>query len=289
MFFGAIEASGAKFVCCIGTKKGEIMERVSFETETPEITMEKVISFFKNKKIEAIGIGCFGPIDLHKDSETYGYITSTPKTFWRNFNIVGEIEKALNIPVYFDTIVNTAVYGEHIWGAGKNISNTIYLTIGKGVGGGAIVEGKLVHGMLHPEMGHIFVNRHPRDKFVGNCPFHGGNCLEGMASEMALERRWGVEFKDIPENHPAWDMEAFYIAHALVNYILVLSPEKIIIGGDIIKRGNLLTLIKERVVKLLNNYVQNDKILKNIDDYIVLPKLKDDSALLGALALCFKK
>ncbi len=239
--------------------------------------------------IEAIGIGCFGPIDLHKDSETYGYITSTPKTFWRNFNIVGEIEKALNIPVYFDTIVNTAVYGEHIWGAGKNISNTIYLTIGKGVGGGAIVEGKLVHGMLHPEMGHIFVNRHPRDKFVGNCPFHGGNCLEGMASEMALERRWGVGFKDIPENHPAWDMEAFYIAHALVNYILVLSPEKIIIGGDIIKRGNLLTLIKERVVKLLNNYVQNDKILKNIDDYIVLPKLKDDSALLGALALCFKK
>ena len=143
--------------------------------------------------------------------------------------------------------------------------------------------------MLHPEMGHIFVNRHPRDKFVGNCPFHGGNCLEGMASEMALERRWGVEFKDIPENHPAWDMEAFYIAHALVNYNLVLSPEKIIIGGDIIKRGNLLTLIKERVVKLLNNYVQNDKILKNIDDYIVLPKLKDDSALLGALALCFKK
>ena len=141
------------------------------------------------------------------------------------------------------------MYGEHIWGAGKDISNTIYLTIGKGVGGGAIVEGKLVHGMLHPEMGHIFVNRHPRDKLCRKLPFHGGNCLEGMASEMALERRWGVEFKDIPENHPAWDMEAFYIAHALVNYILVLSPEKIIIGGEIIKRGNLLTLIKERVVK----------------------------------------
>jgi fructokinase len=288
MFFGAIEAGGTKFVCGIGTKSGELIERVSFPTELPHETMKNVISFFKGKEIEAIGIGCFGPIDLNKDSKTYGYITSTPKTAWKNFNLVGEIKKNFDIPVYFDTDVNAAAFGEYVWGAGKNLKSSIYLTVGTGIGGGAVVEGKLVHGMLHPEMGHIFVNRHPRDKFVGNCPFHGGNCLEGMASGPALERRWGMKGVDIPDDHPAWEMEGYYIAHALVNYILVLSPEKIMLGGGVMREKHLFPIIRKKVVQLLNGYIQTESILKNIDEYIVPPALGEDAGILGALALCFK-
>lgn len=287
MKFGAIDASGNRFLCGVTNDKGETIEKIVFLTETPEATMPQVIEFFKGKDIIALGIGCFGPIDLNPDSTTYGYITSTPKKAWQNFNIIGTLKKALNIPIYFDSHTNLAALGETIWGAAKNLKNTVYLTIGNGVGGGAIVGNQLVHGMMHPEMGHMFINRHPRDKFVGTCPFHGGNCLEGMASIPSIERRWHKSLISLENDHMTWDLEAFYIGHAIVNYILVLAPEKIILGGTVMKYGNLFPKIRREVKKLLNGYVKTPQI-EDIDNYIVPPDLGDHSGFYGAAALCIR-
>lgn len=286
MKFGAIDAGGKRFICGITDEKGNSLEKISILTETPEKTIPAVIEFFKIKGISALGIGCFGPLDLNPKSKTYGHITSSPKEAWRDYNILRALSSALNIPVYLDTNINVAVLGEAMWGAGKNLKNSIYLTIDTGIGGGAIVEGKLVHGMIHPEMGHIFVSRHPRDKFAGTCPFHGGNCLEGMASIPAIEKRWGKPLYELPVNHSAWELEAYYIAHALVNYILVLSPEKIILGGEVMKHKQLLPTVRRAVVQLLNGYVQTEQIFKDIDNYIVFPDLGENSGFFGAAALC---
>ena len=207
MKLGAIEAGGTKFVCGIADEKGNILERVSFPTETPEITLQKVYDFFKNKGVEAIGVGSFGPIDPNPNSETYGYITKTPKKYWSDFNLIGELQKNFNIPLVFDTDVNSAALGEATWGAAKGLKNCLYLTIGTGIGGGALVSGKLIHGMLHPEMGHIFIRRHPEDTYAGKCPFHK-DCFEGLASGPAIEDRWGIKPSELPVDHKAWELEA---------------------------------------------------------------------------------
>ncbi|MDX8336164.1 ROK family protein [Candidatus Cetobacterium colombiensis] len=284
MRLGAIEAGGTKFVCGIADENGNILERVSFPTETPEITLQKVYDFFNNKGVEAIGVGSFGPIDPNLNSETYGYITKTPKKYWSDFNLIGELQKNLNVPMAFDTDVNGAALGEATWGAAKGLENCLYLTIGTGIGGGALVSGKLVHGMLHPEMGHIFVRRHPEDTYKGKCPFHN-DCLEGLAAGPAIEERWGVKAYDLPIDHKAWELEAYYIAQALVNYILTLSPEKIVLGGGVMKQTQLFPLIRKNVKELLNNYVQTKEILEDLDNYIVSPGLGDNAGLLGSIAL----
>ncbi|MGL4652060.1 ROK family protein [Cetobacterium sp.] len=284
MKLGAIEAGGTKFVCGIATENGEILERVSFPTETPEITLQKVYDFFKDKGVEAIGVGSFGPIDPNPESETYGYITKTPKKYWSDFNLIGELQKNLNVPMAFDTDVNGAALGEATWGAAKGLKNCLYLTIGTGIGGGLLASGKLVHGMLHPEMGHIFVRRHSEDTYTGKCPFHH-DCLEGLAAGPAIEERWGVKAYELPVDHKAWEIEAYYIAQALVNYILIASPEKIILGGGVMKQIQLFPLIRKNVKELLNNYVQTKEILENIDNYIVAPGLGDNAGLLGSIAL----
>ncbi len=284
MLIGGIEAGGTKFVCGIGNEKGEILERISFPTETPEITLTKVIEFFKDKNITALGIGSFGPVDLNPDSKTYGYITKTPKTSWQDYDVLGYLKNYFNIPIYFDTDVNAAALGESVWGAAKNLKNCMYLTIGTGIGGGILINGKLVHGMLHPEMGHILVKRHPEDNYSGKCPFHK-DCFEGMASGPAIEERWGKKGNELPKEHKAWDMEAFYIAQALMNYILIFSPEKIILGGGVMKQSQLFKKIRENVKELLQGYIQTTEILEDIDNYIVYPELKDNAGLLGAIAL----
>ncbi|MGL5989433.1 ROK family protein [Cetobacterium sp.] len=284
MKLGAIEAGGTKFVCGIATENGEILERVSFPTEEPAITLEKVFNFFKDKGVSAIGVGSFGPIDPNPESETYGYITKTPKKYWSDFNLIGELQKNLNVPMAFDTDVNGAALGEATWGAAKGLENCLYLTIGTGIGGGVLASGKLIHGMLHPEMGHIFVRRHSEDTYVGKCSFHN-DCLEGLAAGPAIEERWGVKAYELPIDHKAWEIEAYYIAQALVSYILTVSPEKIILGGGVMKQLQLFPLIRRNVKKILNNYVQTKNILENIDDYIVPPGLGDNAGLLGSIAL----
>lgn len=288
MLIGAIEAGGTKFICGIGNENGELFERVSFPTETPKITMENVVNFFKNKNIEKFGVGSFGPIDPNLKSDTYGYITKTPKANWSDFNIVGELKKHFNVPIVFSTDVNGAALGEAKWGAAKGLNNCMYLTIGTGIGGGAIVAGNMVHGMLHPEMGHILIKKHENDNYSGNCPFHK-DCFEGLASGPAIEKRWGQKAYELPENHEAWELEGYYIAQALINYILILSPEKIILGGGVMKQKQLFPIIRKNVKNILNNYVQTKEILNDIDNYIVYPELGDNAGILGAVALALTK
>ena len=284
MYLGAIEAGGTKFVCAVGDGDGNVYERVTFPTTTPEETFGQVIDFFKQYDVEAIGIGTFGPVDLHRDSPTYGYITSTPKPHWSNVDFVGAIKKHFPVPIGFDTDVNAAALGEQLWGAAKGNHSCIYITVGTGIGVGAIVEGRLVHGLLHPEMGHIFIRRHPDDEFAGSCPIHG-DCLEGLASGPAIEKRWGKKGIELSDRTDVWELEAFYLGQAIAQYILILSPEKVIVGGGVAHQPSLLPLVRQNVLDFLNGYVQHDAILRHIDDYIVRPGLGDNAGICGALAL----
>lgn len=281
---GAIEAGGTKFVCGIGTKDGEVVERVSFPTTTPEETMSQVVDFFKGKEVEAIGVGSFGPIDPIKESDTYGYITTTPKPHWSQYNIVGFMKSHFNVPIGFDTDVNGAALGEHLWGAGQGLESCMYITVGTGIGAGAVVNGQMLHGLSHPEMGHIVVRRHPDDSYEGTCPYHA-DCLEGLAAGPAIGRRVGVQGAELGVDHPAWELEAYYLAQALMNYILILSPQKIIMGGGVMKQQQLFPLIQRELRSLLNGYVQHTSISNDIENYIVSPKLGDNAGLCGALAL----
>jgi fructokinase len=283
MILGALEAGGTKMVCAIGNENGEILERVSIPTETPDITMPKLISYFADKEIEALGIGCFGPIDLNRDSNTYGYITTTPKLAWKNYNIVKMFQDALNVPVGFDTDVNGSALGEATWGITKGLENSMYITIGTGIGTGIITNGKLLHGMLHPEGGHLLLSRHPNDSFEGTCPYHK-TCLEGLASGPAIEARWGEKGTELAERREVWELEAYYIAQALVDYIMVLSPQRIVIGGGVTHQEHLMPLIREQVKRQLAGYIDTKELL-NMDQYVVLPSLNDNQGIMGALKL----
>lgn len=283
MRLGALEAGGTKMVCAIGNEKGEIFERVTFPTETPQITVPPMIEFFQSHDIEALGIGCFGPIDLNRDSETYGYITTTPKLAWSNYNIVGAFQEALKIPVGFDTDVNGSALGEATWGVTKGIENSIYITIGTGVGAGIICNGKLLHGMLHPEAGHVLLTRHPSDTYKGKCPYHS-NCLEGLAAGPAIEERWGKKGVELADRKEVWELEAYYIAQALVDYILTLSPQRIILGGGVTHQSQIMPMIHQEVLRQLNGYLKT-KELEDIEHYIVLPSLNDNQGIMGALKL----
>lgn len=288
--WGGIEAGGTKFVCAVGSGPEDIREETRFPTTTPEETLGKAIDFFREvaaqgAELEAIGIGSFGPLDPDPDSPTWGYITTTPKPNWANTDVAGAIGRALEVPVGFDTDVNAAALGEYRWGAARGLSSFIYLTVGTGIGGGGIIEGKLLHGLMHPEMGHLRIP-HDRsaDPFPGNCPFHE-DCLEGLAAGPAIEARWGRRGETLPEHHPAWPLEARYLAHGLVNFILTLAPQRIVIGGGVMSQPRLFELVRAEVQSLLNGYVQAPEILDEIDAYIVPPGLGDRAGVLGAMAL----
>ncbi|NLK27183.1 MAG: ROK family protein [Clostridiales bacterium] len=283
MLFGALEAGGTKMVMAIGNENGEILDRVSIPTETPDITVPRIIDYFKGKNIEALGIGSFGPVDLDRQSETYGYITSTPKLAWANYDILGNIKKELQIPIGFDTDVNAAALGEATWGSIKGLSSGIYITIGTGVGVGVYMDGRLLHGMLHPEAGHVLLSKHPEDDFEGVCPYHP-NCMEALASGPSLEKRWNKKAYDLADNNKVWELEAYYIAQGLVNYILTLSPHRIVLGGGVMHQKQLFPLIRSQVVKLLNGYVKTKQI-ENIDEYIVPPSLNDNQGIMGCIQL----
>lgn len=283
MILGALEAGGTKMVCAIGNENGEITEQVSIPTQTPEITIPALLRFFEGKQIEALGIGCFGPIDVDRNSETYGYITTTPKLPWQNFNIVGAFRDKLGVPVGFDTDVNGSALGEYTWGIGKGLHSCIYITIGTGVGVGVIVDGRLVHGMMHPEGGHILLQKLPYDTYEGFCPFHK-NCVEGLAAGPAIEGRWGKKAVELADRAEVWEMEAEYIAQALVDYVMLLSPQRIILGGGVMHQTQLLPLIREKFRKLLNGYIRT-KELNDLESYIVVQSLDDRQGIMGALKL----
>ena len=282
--YGALEAGGTKMVCAIGDENGNILERISIPTRTPAETMGPMIDFFRGKGIRALGIGCFGPVDLNKNSPTYGYITSTPKLAWQNFPIVAEFEKALDVPVGFDTDVNAAALGEATWGCTKDVENSIYITVGTGVGVGVIIGGKPYHGMMHPEGGHILLGRHPDDPMVGSgCPFHE-NCLEGLAAGPSLEKRWGVKGAELTGRKEVWQLEAYYIGQALADYILILSPERIVLGGGVTHQEGLLALIRQETAKQLAGYIRT-AATQNLDSYIVGVSLNDNQGVMGAVKL----
>jgi len=276
--FGAIEAGGTKFVCGVGTGPDDIVT-TEIPTTTPAATVAEAVAWLSsNGKVNAIGIGSFGPVDLHPDSPTWGYITSTPKADWRNFDLAGTIREALGVPVRFDTDVNAAVLGEARWGAARSVANCLYLTVGTGIGGGAIVSGRLLHGLTHPEMGHVRIPHDmAEDPFAGACPYHG-DCLEGLASGPAIEARWGVRPEDLPPDHPAWALEARYLAYGIANYVCTLSPERILLGGGVMRQSGLYPAINGELERVLAGYVSKIPLA-------IPAQLGGLAGVLGALAL----
>jgi fructokinase len=287
---GGVEAGGTKFVCAVGTGPDDLRDEVRFPTTTPEETLGKVIAYFQEQRrkhgpLDAVGIAAFGPLDPNPRSPAFGHITTTPKPHWSHVDVVGVIGRAIHVPIGFDTDVNGAALAEHRWGAAQDVDNLIYLTIGTGIGGGAVVNGKLVHGLIHPEMGHISLPHDwERDPYKGRCPYHG-DCLEGMAAGPAIGERWGQPAFELPADHPAWALEAHYLALALRTFICTLSPQRIVLGGGVMAQPQLFPLLRQKTQAYLNGYVQAPEILEGIDGYIVPPGLGNKAGVLGALAL----
>lgn len=285
-----IEGGGTKFVCAVIDQNNQILSETLIPTTDPEATLRQCLNYFKEEearlgKLEALGIACFGPLDLRKDSASYGQILATPKEGWAYTDLVNFFSNGLNVPVGFDTDVNSAVLAEAQWGAGMGLTDLVYFTIGTGIGGGAIVNGKVLHGLLHPEMGHVRLPRLAEDAaFGGICPFHI-DCFEGLASGQAIQARWAQAAETLDEEHPAWEIEAAYIALALVGVICNLSPQRIILGGGVMNQQFLFPMIRQKTLEYLNNYILASEIVEDIENYIVPPALGKRSGILGAKAL----
>ena len=288
--YGGVEGGGTKFVCVVGSGPGDIRAETRFPTTTPAETMGQAVAFFRQQeavhgRLEAIGLACFGPLDPDPGSPSYGRIQPTPKPGWSGADVVTPLKEAFGVPVGFDTDVNGAALAEWRWGAAQGCDPVLYLTIGTGIGGGVLVNGKLLHGLIHPEMGHIFIpHDRERDPFPGSCPFHG-DCFEGLANGPALLKRWGQPAETLPPDHPAWEIEATYIAYALANYITSLSPQRIVLGGGVAQQTQMFPLIHQKVPQILNGYIHAPQILERITEYIVPPGLGGRAGVLGAIAL----
>jgi fructokinase len=290
--YGAIEAGGTKFLCLVGSAPGSFVDQRRIDTSTPLVTLGAVIDFFEpycqTQQVRTIGIGCFGPLDLDEASPTFGTITSTPKPGWRDIDVLMPLRTSLGVRLVLDTDVNAAALGECTWGATVGVDPSLYLTVGTGIGGSFLSHGKPLHGMEHPEMGHISISHGPLPRgFLGACPFHA-DCFEGLASGPAIQKRLGIPARDVPDADPFWATEAEYVGTALAMYVLVLSPRRIVLGGGIMQRQFLFPMIRAAVVKELGGYVQNAAIVRGIDRYIVPPGLGTNSGLLGALAMAIQ-
>ena len=282
---GALEAGGTKMVLAIYQEDGVELERITLPTETPEITMPKMIAFFREHNIDALGVGTFGPVDLNPESPTYGYITSTPKLAWKNYPLLEKLLDGQDIPAGIDTDVNAAIIAEAELGAARGCQNAVYVTIGTGIGGGVYSNGKTVHGLLHPEVGHALLKPHPDDPNPrGVCPYHE-SCMEGLAAGPAIGARVQGDAKDLPDDHPTFAIEAYYLAQMCVNLIMTLSPERIILGGGVMQRQSLIKQVREETLRLLNGYIQHPAILEHIDEYIVTPDLFPVSGLVGSFLI----
>ena len=280
--FGAIEAGGTKMIVAVGDGDGNILKTKEIKTSTPDETMPLILDFFKEDKIDAIGIGAFGPVCVDKASADYGKIGKTPKLSWVDFSWTKAFENA-GVPVVVDTDVNAAAIGEVIYGSGKGLSDVIYITIGTGIGVGVYSQGKLLHGMLHPEAGHIILPVSASDTFGGICPYHK-NCFEGLASGPAIKARYGTEAFNLLDRDDVWELEADYIAKALMQYICCYSPKRIILGGGVMHVEKLFSLIRKKTLEYMNGYIDTAE-LKDIDNYIVPAGLMGEQGIKGALYL----
>ena len=281
---GALEAGGTKMVCAIGSADGRIFDQVSLPTTTPEETMPQIIEYFrKHGPIAALGVAAFGPVDVRPGSAQYGTILDTPKLAWRQYPILSTLKEALQVPMGLDTDVNASCLGEMTFGTAKGLENVLYLTIGTGIGAGIAVGGKLVHGMLHPEAGHILMTPVHGDEGHGICPYHE-NCFEGLASGPSIEKRWGAKAVELKERDEVWELESEYIATALCQYILTISPQRIILGGGVMHQEQLFPLIRSRVIEKLGGYLRTPE-LQAPEQYIVPASLGDDQGILGCVEL----
>ena len=285
MRLGALEAGGTKMVCAIGDEHGNVIERYSLPTRGGDETVREIIKYFRARPVEALGVSSFGPLNLDPASPEYGNITTTPKAGWANYPLRRNLAEALGVPVGIDTDVNGAALAEARIGAGKGVDSLVYYTIGTGIGGGAVVNDRLLHGLVHPEMGHMLLRPVENDPAPhGFCPYHDG-CLEGMANGPAIEKRWGKPAAELPEDHIAWEIEAEYLAQMCVNTTVMLSPKRIVLGGGVMHQMHLFPRIRRRTQELLNGYVAHSAILENIDAYIVPPALGDNAGAAGSLLL----
>lgn len=287
--FGGIEAGGTKFVCAVGSGPDDIRAEVRLPTESPDRTLGRVVTFFREQRelheIAAIGVASFGPVDPDPNSKGFGYVTNTPKPGWAHTAVVPILKDALGLPVGFDTDVNAAALGEYSWGAAQGAGTFVYLTIGTGIGGGGMVDGKMMHGLIHPEMGHIGIpHDRERDPFEGSCPFHG-DCWEGLASGPAIEARWGQPGETLPPGHAAWELEAHYLALGVANIMMILSPQRIVMGGGVMEQEHIFPLLHEELRRHLNGYIQSPVVLEGMSEYVVPPALGGRSGVLGAIAL----
>ena len=285
---GAVEGGGTKFVCMIGTSPTDVVDEITIPTGDPAATLGAVIEFFQQPRPEfhlaAIGVSMFGPLGLNPEQPGYGGTLATPKPRWSQVRVVSPLARRLNVPIGFDTDVNGAVLGEARWGAAQNLDPVVYLTVGTGVGGGALVNGGTIHGLLHPEMGHVPMPRLPGDDYAGWCPFHG-RCLEGLVSGPALAERCGRPVSEVSPDDPVWDLTARYLAYGLSTLVLTLSPRRIVLGGGVMRQAKLLPLVRRALREILNDYIRVPEIQDKIDDYVVLSTLDQKAGLYGALVL----
>lgn len=284
--YGGIEGGGTKFVCAVGTGPKDIRDEIRFPTGDPEDAIGRAVAFFRTfDDLEAVGIACFGPLDANPKSPTFGYVTTTPKPGWAHMEFAGTVARELGVPVGFDTDVNAAALAEYRWGAARGLDSCLYLTVGTGIGGGAVVEGQMIHGLMHPEMGHLRIPHDwGADPYPGCCPYHG-DCLEGLACGPAIEGRWGRRAETLPPDHPGWALEAHYLALGLANTIVTISPQRIILGGGVMEQLHLFPMIRQEVQTILNGYIQSPLLEDQIDTYIVPPVLGNQAGVLGGIAL----
>jgi fructokinase len=284
--YGGIETGGSKWECAIGTGPQDLRATETVPTTSPAETIDRVVAFFEREgPVDAIGIGSFGPLDGKVSSPTWGHITTTPKPGWAHTDVGQEIRRRLAVPVVFDTDVNASALGEHVWGAAQGLDTFCYITVGTGIGGGGMAGGRLLHGLVHPEFGHMRIP-HDReaDPFPGVCPYHG-DCWEGLASGRAIEARWGRPPAELAGDEAVWELEARYLALGLVCVICVLSPERIVLGGGVMHEPRLLPLVHRKVSGLMNGYLDSAWVGDGIAEYVTLPQLGSLSGVLGGIAL----
>ncbi|MGH2857518.1 MAG: ROK family protein [Solirubrobacteraceae bacterium] len=284
--FGGVETGGTWTVCALGDGRGRLAAREQFRTGPPEHTISEIAAFFNaHDRPAAVGVGAFGPLDLRPGSPTWGEVTTTPKADWRRFPLATRIRDELGLPVAFDTDVNAAAVGEHRWGAGRDCGSLCYLTVGTGIGAGILVDGRPLHGLVHPEAGHMLIGHDPvRDPFAGVCPVHG-DCWEGLAGGEAIAARWGADASELPDDHPGWALEVDYLALGILAIVMIISPQRVIAGGGVMERPGLRGATGTRLLELAGGYLETPLLGERIGEYLVAPELGDDAGVLGAIAL----
>jgi fructokinase len=284
--FGGMEGGGTKFACAVGTGPKDIRDEIRFPTTTPQETLGRAVAFFRQFELAAIGLAPFGPLDLDPASPSYGSIAFTPKDGWANAGLLSVFRQAFDLPLAIDLDVNAAAFGEWYWlPERKRMESLVYYTIGTGIGAGVISNGCIVHGLTHPEAGHVRIpHDRKKDPFPGICPFHG-DCFEGLASGSAIARHWRQPAEQLSDDHPAWELEAAYIAYALVNTILQVSPSCIVLGGGVMEHRALFPAVRRKVRENLNGYISSPVFDGSLEEYIVPPALGRRSGVLGAIAM----